>query len=162
MNNPGQVPGPNTGRFLLLAAAVVLALEPLRWLIGTWVNPGYSSFGMVSALAVAGISLKSGLSPLMIRSRIPERRAVWLLLASSGIRLIAQLLGINVVGGAMLALDVYALAVLFRLPCRRFAVSPLWLPVLPAGRTNSSAAPGFCPSAPVGNCCLWHVVDGVL
>jgi len=50
-----------------------------------------------------------------------------LLLLSFFVRLLSQLLAINVLGALMLALDVYAVGMLFRLDERARPVGPLWL-----------------------------------
>ncbi len=41
----------------------LLALHPLIWLIKTWINPAYQSYGFLVALLVGGLFLWSVTSP---------------------------------------------------------------------------------------------------
>jgi exosortase/archaeosortase family protein len=112
---------------LLAAAAVVLAVDPILWLVGTWRDPAYDSNGFLVFLAGAGLLTWSATSPILARA--PRRRglAVGLLALSASVRLAGQVLAINTVGALCLVLDVYALALLLGLDARLRAVSPAWL-----------------------------------
>ena len=120
---------------LLLGTAFgVLAYQPLAWLIRSWYAPGYESPGALVFALVCGIFLWSATSRLVDGARVNEARAPsWpmaLLLSSFVVRLLSQVLVINVLGALMLALDLYALGLLFRLNERVRAANPLWLACL--------------------------------
>ncbi|GAB2183278.1 exosortase T [Roseibium sp. LAB1] len=119
---------PTSLAFLL--ASLILAYEPLRWLIGTWTDPSYPSTGALYLAALVALALWSLTSPVRQNSIGHRQMAVLLLLVSALIRLASQVLAINVIGGLALAIDVFALATLFRTGERQRAVSPLWLSVL--------------------------------
>jgi exosortase/archaeosortase family protein len=74
--------------------------------------------------------IRSARSPLIRRHNLPEAQIVFLMLTSIAVRAMAQVLGISLLGGLMLAVDVFAIAYLLKLPYRRFAVSPWWLACL--------------------------------
>jgi exosortase/archaeosortase family protein len=111
----------------LLAAALVLAVDPIRWLVGTWRDPAYDSNGLLVFLAAAGLLAGSVTSPIV--DRAPRRRglALALIALSASVRLAGQVLAINTVGALCLVLDVYALGLLLGLGARARAVSPAWL-----------------------------------
>ncbi len=114
----------------LWCGGILLALEPLEWLIGTWYQAGYEGIGWVAFVAVlilAGLSLST---PVQTSARRPAAPTYVLLGFTALLRLASQALDINVIGALLLAVDVYALARLGCLGERRFAVSPLWLAVL--------------------------------
>jgi exosortase/archaeosortase family protein len=60
---------------------------------------------------------------------LSHRRAVILLIATAAIRLAGQVLAVNTIGAIALAVDVYAIALLFGLHRRARAVSPGWLAI---------------------------------
>ena len=131
---------PDTARMtacLLWCAALLLALEPLKWLVGTWYQAGYEGIGWVACLAVAVLAGMAIRSPVLTSSPRSVAPTYLLLSLTALLRLASQLLDVDVVGALLLAVDVYALARLARLDERRFAVSPFWLAVL------------FCFSLPV-------------
>ncbi|WP_269581356.1 exosortase T [Roseibium sp. Sym1] len=119
---------PTVSAFVL--ASLILAFEPLRWLIGSWTDPSYASTGVVYLLALAGLLAWSLGSPVGTGESGHRQSAMLLLMASALIRLASQVLAINVIGGVALALDVFALATLLRTGERKRAVSPFWLSVL--------------------------------
>ncbi|TYC65236.1 exosortase T [Stappia sp. BW2] len=119
---------PTSLAFLL--ASLILAYEPLRWLIGTWTDPSYPSTGALYLAALAALTFWSLTSPVRQNSIGHRQMAVLLLLVSALIRLASQVLAINVIGGLALAIDVFALATLFRTGERQRALSPFWLSVL--------------------------------
>jgi len=113
----------------LAAGALFLAARPARWLLGTWHEQGYDGIGWVAFVLAAGLFGWSFTSP--VRPGTDDRsnglRMILLLALTAGLRLAAQILDINVLGAVLLAVDVYALAHLARLPARRRACAPLWL-----------------------------------
>ncbi len=108
-------------------AAAVLAFEPIRWLINTWRDPSYDSQGFIVFCVCLGLFVWSFSSPR--RTHAPDRAqvAVLLLAATALIRLLGQVLAVNIIGAIALVVDVYAIALLFGLPDRRRVVSPGWL-----------------------------------
>lgn len=122
-----RVPGPTT---VLLTAAALLALRPAQWLIRSWGDPAYNAQGAGVACAVAALALWSWCSEQQPGTEQNRRYAYGLLALSAVVRLVGQLLRVNVVAALTLAIDVYALATLAGLRQRRRAVSPLWLSVL--------------------------------
>ena len=71
---------PTSLAFLL--ASLLLAYEPLRWLIGTWTDPSYPSTGALYLVAVAALVLWSMTSPVRQNSIGHRQMAVLLLLAA--------------------------------------------------------------------------------
>ncbi len=109
--------------------AIVLAVEPLLWLVRTWTEPAYDSPGGWIFLAALGLFAWSVTSE-HTGADASTRHAWWLLLATALIRLAGQVLAINVLGALALAIDVYAIGVLCGVKYRKRAVSPFWLSVL--------------------------------
>lgn len=113
---------------IVALGAVILAVEPVLWLVQTWTAPAYDSPGGWIFALTAGIFAWS------VSSRQTEysstRHAWWLLAGTAVLRLVGQVLAINVLGALALAVDVYAVGVLGGLGKRERAVSPLWLAVL--------------------------------
>ena len=108
----------------------MLAWEPARWLIGTWYAPGYDGLGITACAVTAGLFAWSLNSPLIAADRAGSRghaMVFGLLLLTATLRLLAQLLDINLLGALLLSVDVYALACLFRLDRRVRPLSPFWL-----------------------------------
>ena len=123
-----------TPNVLLLGGALLLASDPLVWLVGTWFAPGYDSFGLVTCVLVVGLftlSVASGFADPQRKHVNPESTGIWwLLLATAALRGLSQLLDVNVLGALLLCVDVFALARLAQLSQRRIAVSGFWLAVL--------------------------------
>jgi exosortase/archaeosortase family protein len=111
---------------LFLVGAIILAVEPLLWLVRTWTEPAYDSPGGWIFLVAAGLFAWSVTSPLA-GERPSTRHALWLLGITALVRLASQLLALNVLGALALVIDVYALSVLAGLAHRKRAVSPLWI-----------------------------------
>jgi exosortase/archaeosortase family protein len=112
---------------LLAVAALILAIDPIRWLVATWRDPAYDSNGLLVFLAAAGLFAWSVTSPVV--DPAPRRRGLPLALIalSASVRFAGQVLAINTVGALCLVLDVYALGLLLGLGARARAVSPAWL-----------------------------------
>ncbi|WP_298256355.1 exosortase T [uncultured Litoreibacter sp.] len=112
----------------LTAASVLLAIEPLRWLLTSWRDPSYQSYGALYCVVLAGLA---GLS---IKSSPPQGpsvagRVFVLFLLAAAIRLAGQLLAINILSALALSLDVFAVATVLRLDRRKLALSPFWMAV---------------------------------
>lgn len=109
----------------------MLALDPLIWLIRSWHAPGYDSAGWLVFALVVGVVGWSASSPIVRNARPASSRfPLGLLGLSLVVRLLSQLLAINLLGAMMLAVDLFALAVLLRLSERQRAASPLMLAAL--------------------------------
>jgi exosortase/archaeosortase family protein len=110
--------------------SLILAIEPLNWLVGTWLDPSYLSSG-VHYLALIGVLLAWSLSsPVVNLDKQQNHLAILLLILSAITRLVSQVLAINVIGGIALAIDVFALCTLMRTGQRARALSPIWLSAL--------------------------------
>lgn len=110
--------------------AAVLAVHPLLWLTRTWMDPAYGSHGYLAAGLTCALFAWSWFSPRAAtgsESLHASRLALALLLCTSVIRAAGQVLAVNIVAAASLAVDVYALGLLADLPRRKRAVSPGWL-----------------------------------
>jgi len=121
--------------FFLISACVILALEPMLWLIRSWFSPDYDSPGAAVFACVVSLFVWSFSSPLQASARttsLADTKVVplCLLLATFVVRLASQLLAINLLGALMLALDVFALSLLARLGERRRGVNPMMLAAL--------------------------------
>jgi len=112
------------------AAALVLAFEPVRWLVNTWLEPAYDSKGFYVFAAFAALFAWSAASPRQT-PQIPQQKrlALSLLAITALVRLAGQVLAVNVIGALALVMDVYALGLLLGLKHRRRALSPGWLAV---------------------------------
>ena len=112
------------------AAALVLAVDPVRWLISTWRDPAYDSNGLLIFLAAAGLLAWSISSPLVEPARRQHGLAFGLIALSASVRLAGQVLAINTIGALCLVLDVYALGLLLGLSARVRSLAPAWLAVV--------------------------------
>lgn len=112
----------------LAAASSLLALDPLKWLLNSWQDPSYQSHGGLYCLALASlVALSLASSP---SSGANQTGGVFVLfLIAASLRLLGQILAINILSALALAADVYALAALLGLDRRKFAISPFWLAV---------------------------------
>lgn len=120
----------DAGRAAFAAALLLLAFGPVRWLIGTWLDPAFESYGLVYFALVAALAAWSASSPL--RGAVTagaERVAIVLLAATALVRLAGQVLAIDTIGALALVIDIYALARLAGLRQRARPISPFWLSV---------------------------------
>lgn len=122
-----RLPAWNFAWVAVVLAAMVLAVDPLLWLINTWRDPAYESNGLIVAALVAMLGLWSFSSPIGHGARPIPAHALPLLFASALLRLAGQVTAINVLGALTLIVDLYAIAVLARLDQRQRAISPGWL-----------------------------------
>ena len=110
----------------LTLASVILAAEPLRWLVHSWQDPAYQSTGYVycAALAVAMlVSVRSGTA----RQAAGSEGIFVIFLAAAALRLLGQVLAVNILSALAVGIDVYAIARLLRLNHRPIPLSTLWL-----------------------------------
>lgn len=120
---------PPLGPTALILGLVLLAVHPLLWLVGTWFEPAYDSYGVWVAALTLGLLLWSATSPL--RTTVARRRldGLGLLALTAVVRLLGQWLGINTLGAVALAVDVYAIGLLLGLDRRTRPLAPGWLAV---------------------------------
>ena len=111
-------------------ASAILAWAPVRWLIETWRDPSYQSSGLTYLVAILALVAWSATSPRLAGNGTARAAALWILIAAAILRLVSQVAAINVIGGAALALDVFALLTWFGFAHRAQPVSPFWLSVL--------------------------------
>jgi len=109
-------------------AALVLAIDPVLWLVQTWRDPSYDSSGFIVFCVCAGIFLWSITSDRLSR-KVNLRLPLFLLTVSSLTRLVGQVFAINVIGAITLVLDVYAIGHLAAVGFRKRPISPGWLAV---------------------------------
>jgi exosortase/archaeosortase family protein len=114
----------------LILGLLLLAVHPLLWLIGTWFDPAYDSYGVWVAALTIGLLVWSATSPLRTTVTQQHLNGLWLLSLTAIVRLLGQRLGINVLGAAALAVDVYAMGLLLGLNRRVRPLAPGWLAVL--------------------------------
>ncbi len=123
-----HVPSLSVPALLLVLAGFVLALDPAIWLINSWLDPAYGSSGYLVFALIAALFVWSASSPLQANEEAHHRQtAIALLLLSALVRLVSQILAINTIGALCLVVDVYALAILARLPQRARPLSAFWL-----------------------------------
>ncbi len=119
-------PGPMS----LILGLVLLAIHPLIWLAGTWLDPAYDSYGLWVAVLTGMLLLWSTASPLRTPGVSQRYNGFYLLALTAIVRLLGQWLGINTIGAAALAVDIYAIGLLLGLDRRARPLSPGWLAVL--------------------------------
>lgn len=113
---------------ILVMAALLLAYAPLVWLVNTWRDPSYGSKGLFIFMGCLSLFVWS-VSSRKIGGGTKSKTPLFLLLASALIRLVGQVLAINVIGALTLVMDVYALSKLSALDWRTRPLSPFWLAV---------------------------------
>ncbi len=113
---------------LLALGSLVLALHPLVWLAGTWIDPAYESAGGLVAACVAALILWSLSSNGAARGTSSSVVALGLA-GTALVRLLAQVLAIHVLGALALAVDVWLVGRWLGLDRRVRPLAPLWLAV---------------------------------
>ena len=154
LHTPHFLPG-----LIFGAAALVLAYEPVRWLVQTWQDPAYDSKGFLIFGVCAGLFLWSVTSPRNLTRPDNTRWAVILLAATALIRLTGQVFAVNIIGALALVIDVYALATLAGVQHRERPISPGWLAicflfVLPLERVLQHTVGFGLQSLSAGSACL--------
>ena len=129
MNGQAVIGSINKNTVLFIIGALLLAYEPLIWLVSTWLDPVYDSQGLVVFAVVAGLFLWSISSP-RISPNQHTQHALVLLLITASVRLAGQLLAINTLSALTLIIDVYALGILAGLAQRQRRLASGWLAIL--------------------------------
>ena len=85
---------PPLGPTALILGLVLLAIHPLLWLVGTWFDPAYDSYGVWVAALTLGLLLWSATSPL--RTTVARRSldGLGLLALTAVVRLLGQWLSL--------------------------------------------------------------------
>ena len=113
---------------ILLACTTFLAIEPAAWLLRTWFDASWGSYGEFAFCAVVGLFIWSATSRR--RDASPSAVPALLFAATAAVRVAGHVLAVNVIGALALVIDVFALGLLFGLHRRERAVSPFWLAAL--------------------------------
>ena len=121
---------PLLGPAALILGLALLAVHPLLWLVGTWFDPAYDSYGVWVAVLTIALLSWSATSPLRTCNSRQRLSGLGLLALTAAVRLLGQWLGINVLGAAALAVDVYAIGLVLNLDRRTRPLAPGWLAVL--------------------------------
>ena len=119
----------NLPKFIFGLVALVLALEPIKWLVNTWLDPSYDSQGFVIFCVCLFLFMWSVSSNRISSEAINLKIPALLLGFSAFIRLLGQIYAVNIIGALTLVLDSYAIALLFGLHLRKRALSPGWFAV---------------------------------
>ena len=109
-------------------AAVILAVDPVLWLVQTWSDPSYNSSGLIVFCVCVGLFLWSVTSDRTANT-VNLRLPFFLLSVSALTRMVGQVLAVNVIGAITLVLDVYALGHLAAVGFRQRPISPGWLAI---------------------------------
>lgn len=111
---------------LLALGSAILAVHPLGWLVGTWNDPVYDSAGGLVAAVVAALFAWS-LTSRGARDTSASGVVVIGLGGTALVRLMAQVLAVNVLGALALAVDVWLMGRWLGLERRARPLAPLWL-----------------------------------
>lgn len=117
-------------RIAPLACLLLLSVEPLRWLVGTWYLPGYEGSGVLACLLALALLLWSATSPRARTEPAPWLGLYPLLWLSLSLRVLGTLAGVNLINALVLPLDVFVLGRWLQLGSRQRALSPAWLAVV--------------------------------
>jgi exosortase/archaeosortase family protein len=118
---------------LIGTGMLLMAIEPINWLVNSWLDPAQDSQGGWVFLLCAGLfvwSVCSGMTLKDGQSHAQHKKAMLLLVGTACIRAMGQIFAVNVLGAVALAVDVYAIALLLDLNHRKNALSAGWLAVL--------------------------------
>ena len=111
------------------ASALVLALDPVLWLVQTWRDPSYDSSGFIVFCVCVCLFLWNVSSDRATDRPANLKLPLSLLAVSTLTRLIGQVFAINLIGALTLVLDVYAIGHLALVGFRKRPISPGWLAV---------------------------------
>ncbi|MCX7094212.1 MAG: exosortase T [Methylobacter sp.] len=109
---------------------LLMAIEPITWLVNTWFEPAHDSNGGWIFLLCTGLFFWSARSPKQTVTGKNYKKAIVLLLVTAFIRGIGQIFAVNVLGAVALAIDVYAIGLLVALNDREKPLSAGWLAIL--------------------------------
>lgn len=115
---------------LTVLGAFILAIHPILWLVGSWTDASYDSDGLWVFLFVFGLFLWSISSEKNNDAGKKKYLALILLLCTALVRLIGQVLAINIIGAVALVIDIYAIGLLMNLSSRRRSLSAGWLAII--------------------------------
>jgi len=110
-------------------SSIILAFEPLMWLIRTWYEPAYNSSGFIIFAACVLLFIWSISSRRLSSRPVNRKLAISLLVSTALIRLIGQLFAVNIIAAIALVVDVYAIGKLSALSYRRRPISSGWLAI---------------------------------
>ncbi len=114
---------------VLFAAAAVLAIEPIRWLLASWRDPAFDSDGFFFFLLSLGLFGWSLTSPIISPTKRDVRLALCLFALTAIIRLTGQVWDIDTISALALVIDVYALCLILGTHRRGRPIAPFWLAV---------------------------------
>lgn len=118
------------GKLLIAAGMMLLAFEPVQWLVNSWRDPAYDSDGFFVFAACVVLFLWSMTSNAVAVSPRDRNRAFLLLGLTAAVRAAGQVFAVHVIGAMALVIDVYAIGLLAGLKGRGRAVSPFFLAML--------------------------------
>jgi hypothetical protein len=107
-------------QLLMGLGMLLLAIEPISWLIGSWLEPAHDSKGGWLFLLCAVLFFWSVHSPISDAANLSHKKAVLLLFGTALFRGIGQVFAVNVLGAVALTIDVYAIGLLARQPMRQW------------------------------------------
>ncbi len=117
-------------KIVIGAGMLLMAVDPVLWLINTWLDPSYDSKGLWVFLACGGILSWSLSSPVAAKDQTAGRKACILLALTALVRAFGQVFAVNVIGALALVIDVYAIGLLLQVAGRKNTLSAGWLAVL--------------------------------
>ena len=117
-------------KFIIALAMLLLAYEPMRWLVYTWQEVSYESTGIWAFIATFILLIWSVSSPLISLRPAKTKLVIVLLIGTVLLRLLGLVLAVNTVGALVLIIDIYVIALLLRVKQRECAISAGWLVIL--------------------------------
>jgi exosortase/archaeosortase family protein len=119
----------NLPKIIFALVAFVLALDPIKWLVNTWLDPSYDSQGFVIFCVCIVLFIWSVSSNRISSDAINLKTPAIILGISAFVRLLGQIYAVNIIGALTLVLDSYAIALLSGLHLRKRSLSPGWFAV---------------------------------
>ncbi|MEL7026830.1 MAG: exosortase T, partial [Pseudomonadota bacterium] len=107
-------------------ASLILAAEPIAWLVRSWQDPSYQSVGHWYLFALVALIVASVLSGPTTGIRNPGSLLL-IFLAAATFRLLGQIFAVNILAALALAIDVFAITRWLGIDRRPLALSPMWL-----------------------------------
>ncbi len=109
---------------------LVMAADPIHWLVVTWLDPSYDSKGIWVFAICCALLAWSVTSGRVQNTDADQKRAYLLLILTVVVRCIGQVFAVNVIGAIALVIDMYAIGLLLQVKNRKNALSPGWLAIL--------------------------------